>query len=88
MYSLHVCKTTTFADVYLSLGDNIIPNHGYVMISDIGSTVNTALLCHTNRPATFGTDLILEETGLHQIRLELMVLMFQDQDSRGIEVLW
>ena len=40
--------------IYLSLNDDIIPNHGYVMISDIGSTDNTALLCHTNRPATLG----------------------------------
>ena len=36
-------------DVYLSLNDNIIPNNGYVVISDIGSTDDTALLCHTNR---------------------------------------
>ena len=40
------------ADVYLSLNDDIIPNHGYVVMSDIGSTDNTALICHTNRPAT------------------------------------
>ena len=39
--------------VFLSLNVDIIPNHGYVMISGIGSTVSTALLCHTNRPATF-----------------------------------
>ena len=38
--------------VYLSLNDDIIPNNGYVMISDIGSTEDTALICHTNRPAT------------------------------------
>ena len=38
--------------VYLSLNDDIIPNHGYVAISDIGSTDDTALICHTNRPAT------------------------------------
>ena len=38
--------------VYLSLNGDIIPNHGYVMISDIGSTDNTSLLCHTNKPAT------------------------------------
>ena len=42
-------------DVYLSLNGDIIPNHGYVMISDIGSSGSTALLCHTNRPATLGT---------------------------------
>ena len=40
--------------VYLSLNGDIIPNHGYVMSSDIGSTDNTALLCITNRPATLG----------------------------------
>ena len=43
-----------FPGVYLSLNGDIIPNHGYVVISDIGSTDNTALLCHTNHPATFG----------------------------------
>ena len=37
-----------YIDVYLSLNDGIIPNHGYVDISDIGSTGSTALLCHTN----------------------------------------
>ena len=41
--------------VYLSLNGEIIPNHGYVVISDMGSTDNTALLCHTNQPATLGT---------------------------------
>ena len=41
-----------YLDVYLSLNGDIIPNHGYVMISDIGSTGNTALLCHTNKPAS------------------------------------
>ena len=34
-------------DIYLSLND-VIPNHGYVVISDIGSTDNTALHCYTN----------------------------------------
>ena len=38
--------------VYLNLSYDIIPNNGYVMISDIGSTDDTALICHTNRPAT------------------------------------
>ena len=34
--------------MYLSLnGDNIL-NHGYVVISDIGTTEGTALLCNTN----------------------------------------
>ena len=40
--------------MYLSLNGDIIPNHGYVKMSDIGSTDNTALLCHTNRPASGG----------------------------------
>ena len=34
--------------MYLSLNDTVIPNHGYVVISDIGSTDDTALICHTN----------------------------------------
>ena len=41
-------------DVYLSLNGEVIPNHGYVEISDIGSSDTTALLCHTNRPADIG----------------------------------
>ena len=44
----------SFIAVYLSLNGDFIPNHGYVMISDIGSTDNTALLCITNRPAPSG----------------------------------
>ena len=40
----------TVLDIYLSLNSTIIPNHGYVIISDIGSTDNTALLCRTNKP--------------------------------------
>ena len=50
-----ICIFSCILDVYLSLNGDIIPNHGYVMISDMGSTDNTALLCHTNRPATLGT---------------------------------
>ena len=38
-------------DVYLSLDGTVIPNHGYLEISDIGSiSDNEALLCHTNNP--------------------------------------
>ena len=37
-------------DVYLSLNGSIIPNHGYVEISD-----DTALLCITNRPPPTGS---------------------------------
>ena len=37
------------ADVFLSLNGVVIPNHGYVNISDIG-TNDAALLCHTTHP--------------------------------------
>ena len=50
-----VSNNTKHLDVYLSLNGDIIPTHGYVMISDIGSTDNTALLCHTNRPILSGS---------------------------------
>ena len=50
------------SDVYLSLNGVIIPNHGYVIISDIGTAGDdTALLCHTNRPA----DIIGGTDGMH-----------------------
>ena len=41
--------------VYLSLNGTVIPNHGYVEISDIGFTDDSALLCHTNRPPPPGS---------------------------------
>ena len=41
--------------MFLCLKGDIIPNHGYVVISDIGSTDDTALICHTNRRATLST---------------------------------
>ena len=56
VHSCHCIITHQNADVYLSLDGDIIPNHGYVVISDIGSTDNTALLCHTNRPATLNNN--------------------------------
>jgi len=34
-------------DVFVTLKGTFIPDHGYVMISDIGSTAETALLCNT-----------------------------------------
>ena len=41
-----------FQMYYVSLNGVVIPNHGYVIISDIGNAGDdTALLCHTNHPA-------------------------------------
>ncbi|CAI8006557.1 hypothetical protein GBAR_LOCUS4784, partial [Geodia barretti] len=42
----------TLPSVYLSLDGEIITNHSYVDISDIGSPDNTALLCITNCPGS------------------------------------
>ena len=43
------------AGVYLSLNSRVIPNNGYVLISDIGTAGDdTALLCITNRPPLTG----------------------------------
>ena len=42
--------------MYLSLNGEIIPNHGYVEIDDIGSNDPTALLCNTNRGQGSGRD--------------------------------
>ena len=43
--------------MYLTLNGDYIPNHGYVMISDIGSTGDTALICNTNRIANISVSL-------------------------------
>ena len=37
------------AGVNITLNGDYIPNHGYVVISNIGSTDDTALICNTNR---------------------------------------
>ena len=39
------------AGVHLSLRNKLIPNNNYVVMDDIGSSDDTALLCHTNEPA-------------------------------------
>ena len=36
--------------MYITLNGELIPNHGYVVISDIGYDSYTALICHINRP--------------------------------------
>ena len=46
---------TSSTDVYLSLNGEVIPNNGFVEISDIGSSGTTALLCHTDG-SSFGGD--------------------------------
>ena len=38
--------------MYLTLNGTFIPNHGYVNISDIGSTDDTALICKNNNVTT------------------------------------
>ena len=40
-----------FSGVHLSLINKLIPNNNYVIMDDIGSTDDTALLCHTNEPS-------------------------------------
>ena len=45
---MHDLLSFLSSDVYLSLNGDIIPNHGYVLIDDIGSTNTDALLCLTN----------------------------------------
>ena len=47
--------TFIHSDVYFSLNGTVIPNHGYVEIGDIGSSDDSALLCHTNRPPSPGS---------------------------------
>lgn len=36
--------------MYLTLNDVVIPNHGYVVISDIGTSGDRGVICNTNRP--------------------------------------
>ena len=56
-YILHIDRRVIvfFADVYLTLNGTVIPPNRYVVISDIGSTDETGLLCHTNYPPPPGS---------------------------------
>ena len=57
------------SDVYLSLNGSIIPNNGYVIISDIGTANDaTALLCHTNHPADITNRHGIMHSGGHWFR--------------------
>ena len=50
-----MCNTFV-VDVYISLKDEVLVHHSYVVFSDIGSNDDdTALLCHTNRPPLPGS---------------------------------
>ena len=51
--------------VDLTLNGDYIPNHGYVVISGIGSTDETALICNTNRIANFTVHLSGNRTRFH-----------------------
>ena len=53
---------TSSTDVYLSLNGEVIPNHGYVEISDIGSSNTDALLCHTDGSSSEGDWFAPDET--------------------------
>ena len=52
IYILHVCFVlfTPSTVVFLRLNGNVILYHGFLCISDIGYTDDTALLCITNHP--------------------------------------
>ena len=62
--------------MYLSLNGEVIPTHGYVVISDIGSTDDTALICHTNRPATFRNNNGIPNSGGGWFRPDQSVVQF------------
>ena len=53
-YVYNTCVLFVFTDMFLSLNGSVIPDHGYVLISNIGSTDNRALTCHTNRQEDVG----------------------------------
>ena len=46
-----VSTTPKLSTLHLSLRNKLIPNNSYVVMDDIGSTDDTALLCHTNKPS-------------------------------------
>ena len=43
VYSQSQPANTTY---YITLGDRVLPNNSYVLISDIGNNVSTGLQCH------------------------------------------
>ena len=75
-----------YVDVFLGLNGAVIPDHGYVAISDIGPSDNNALLCNTDYPGTptsgdwyapdgtrvYGTDVpgVIRNSGYKVVRLK------------------
>ena len=82
--SLHVYILYLVIGVYLSLKNDIIPNHGYVMISDIGSTDDTALICRTNRPANLINSLGYTNSGGNWFAPNGMTLDFGGRTVPGL----
>ena len=70
--------------MYLSLKNDIIPNHGYVVISDIGSTDDTALICRTNRPANLINSLGYTNSGGNWFAPNGMTLDFGGRTVPGV----
>ena len=71
-----------FVDVYLSLSGRVIPNHGYVVISDIGTAGDdTALLCITNRPPPTGSS----HSGGHWLAPDGTVVHHTNNDVPGFK---
>ena len=83
-FEVYIFKTFP-TDVYLSLNGGVIPNHGYLDISDIGSTDTTALLCNTNRPPPPGSTISGGDC-LYQTEREYLMRVFQD--STETEAPW
>ena len=55
-YPLFKLIQSSHVGVYLSLNGRVIPEQGYVVMSDIGTAGDdTALLCFTNRPPPTGS---------------------------------
>ena len=74
--------------VYLCVDDDIIPNHGYVVVSDIGSTNATALICHTNRPATVNNNVHSGGNWFAPLGRQLISVVLMFQALRETEILW
>ena len=55
MYPHVIHCVLCYVDVFLSLNRTVIANNGILNTSDIGSSNNNALLCHTNRRPPYGS---------------------------------
>ena len=60
LYKLCCIVACTYTGVYLSLNETVRPNNSYIMISEIGNSIDNRLQCITDRMPCCGSEAVEE----------------------------